>query len=115
MVAIDRSESALALARRVGADHAVAADDRTAEAVRDLTDGRGAEVVFDFVGDAGTPIDGVKMLARRGRYVAIGYGGRIELDTSDLVEGEIAIAGSLIGTNRELAELVALAERPRSR
>ena len=112
VVAIDRSESALALARQVGADHAVGADGRTADAVRDLTDGRGADVVFDFVGDAGTPIDGVMMLARRGRYVAIGYGGRIEIDTRDLVEGEIrTTTGSLIGTNRELAELVALAER----
>jgi NAD+-dependent secondary alcohol dehydrogenase Adh1 len=82
-------------------------------AVRELTDGRGVEVVFDFVGDAGTPADGLAMLARRGRYTAVGYGGRLDVATADLVVGELEVTGSLIGTYGELQELVALAGRSR--
>lgn len=110
VIAIDRSPGAIALADRLGADHAVLADGQHVAAVRDLTGGRGVEVVFDFVGDGGTPADGLAMLARRGRYTAVGYGGRIDIATADLVVNEFEVTGSLIGTHRELQELVALAE-----
>ena len=53
------------------------------------------------------------MLERGGCYVAVGYGGRLEVDTADLVVGELTVMGSLIGTIPELEELVALAARSR--
>ena len=73
------------------------------------TGGRGASVVLDFVGDGTTPSDGLAMLDRGGAYVAVGYGGRLEVDTSELVVRELTVMGSLIGTIQELGELVALA------
>ncbi len=110
VIAIDRSSEAIALADRLGAEHTVLSDGQHVAAVRDLTGGRGVEVVFDFVGDSGTPADGLAMLARRGRYAAVGYGGRIDIATADLVVNEFEVTGSLIGTYQELQELVALAE-----
>jgi NAD+-dependent secondary alcohol dehydrogenase Adh1 len=111
VIAVDRSAAALDLAAQLGADAVVPVDGRQVAMVRELTDGRGAAAVFDFVGDSGTPADGLAMLARRGRYTAVGYGGRLDVATADLVAGELEVTGSLIGTHTELAELAALAER----
>ena len=49
----------------------------TVDAVRDLTGGRGADLVFDFVGTDQTHADSLAMLARGGTYSVIGYGGTI--------------------------------------
>lgn len=69
------------------------------------------DVVLDFVGDGAAVSEALAMLAPRGTYVAIGYGGKVEFPTADLVVGELTITGSLIGTHVELAELVALHDR----
>jgi len=111
VVAVDRTARALDLAARLGADGVVQADGRHVAAVRAATDGLGADVVLDFVGDEGTPMDAIRMLARGGRYVAVGYGGRLDVATYDLVGSEITVAGSLVGTHAELEELAVLAER----
>ena len=84
---------------------------RQVEAVREATRGRGADVVIDFVGDAGTPADGLAMLRRAGTYLLVGYGGRLEIPTGDLVFGGFNVVGVNTGTHAELVELVALAER----
>jgi Zn-dependent alcohol dehydrogenases, class III len=49
VVAVDTDERRRALASELGADHVVDGIDAVA-AVRDVTGGRGADVVFDFVG-----------------------------------------------------------------
>ena len=53
VIAIDVGDDKLAFAREVGAHAAFASDPSAVEAVRDLTGGRGADAVFDFVGLAG--------------------------------------------------------------
>ncbi len=111
VIAVDRSAAALELAASLGAEMVILADGGQVAAVRAATGGRGATVVFDFVGDGTTPADGLAMLERGGCYVAVGYGGRLEVDTADLVVGELTVMGSLIGTIGELGELVALAKR----
>ncbi|MFL5684421.1 MAG: NAD(P)-dependent alcohol dehydrogenase [Chloroflexota bacterium] len=113
VIAVDRSPTALQLAGELGADLQVHADGGHVQAVRDATDGRGADVVFDFVGDGGTPVEGLAMLARGGRYVVVGYGGRLEVPTYDLVGNEITIAGSLVGSHTDLVELASLSDSGR--
>jgi NAD+-dependent secondary alcohol dehydrogenase Adh1 len=111
IIAVDRSAAALDLAASFGGLTTILADGGQVTGVRDATGGRGATVVLDFVGDGTTPADALAMLARGGCYVAVGYGGRLELATADLVGGEFTVMGSLIGTITELGELVALAAR----
>lgn len=111
VVAVDRSVSALELATQLGAHVAVEADGGQVQGVLDATDGRGADVVLDFVGDGGTPADAIRMTAKSGRCVIVGYGGRLEVPAYDLVEKEITVVGSLVGTRVELAELAILAQR----
>jgi NAD+-dependent secondary alcohol dehydrogenase Adh1 len=108
VIAVDISEDALKLAMGCGADHAVIADGQQAPQVRDLT-GSGADAVFDFVGEDSTIGDSVAMLRPGGTYYLVGYGGTVTLPALQLVLGEITVAGNLIGTNTDLADLVTLA------
>ena len=66
IIAVDVSESKLALARRLGATEAVnASDGDPVAAVRDLTGQRGADVAFEVIG-LGPTIDQTIAMARRG-------------------------------------------------
>ncbi len=75
VIVIDRSEGALELALESGADHTVLADGRQVDEIRELTDGLGAEVVLDFVGEGGALEDSIAMLREGGTHYVIGYGG----------------------------------------
>jgi NAD+-dependent secondary alcohol dehydrogenase Adh1 len=110
VIAVDTSEEALKLALQCGADHVIIADGQQAQQVRDLT-GRGTDTVFDFVGEDSTIGDSVGMLRPGGTYYLVGYGGTVTLPTMQLVLGEITVAGNLIGTHADLADLVALASQ----
>lgn len=109
IVALDRSELALELASDLGADDVVAASDNVVEKVMDMTAGRGAEAVLDFVGEEQTPAQGLQLTATGGYYFVIGYGGNIEVPTMEMIATEKNIVGNIGGTSRELQELVALA------
>lgn len=111
VVVVDRSTEALGLARQCGADHAVLADGRHVDAVRDITNGHGAEAVLDFVGEGGALEDGVAMLRRAGSYFVIGYGGVLSVPAIDIISTEISFVGNLVGTYNDLAELMTLARK----
>jgi len=109
IVVVDRSEGALALAKSIGAHYTVLANGGHVQQVLDLTDGNGAEVVIDFVGERGAENDGVAMLRRAGSYFVIGYGGAINVPTIDIISTEINFVGNLVGTFNDLDELMTLA------
>jgi NAD+-dependent secondary alcohol dehydrogenase Adh1 len=108
IIAVDRSEAALALAKQLGAHHTVHAVTDPAAAVLDLTDGQGAHVVIDFVGEKGTERQSLGMLRRAGSYYVVGYGGAVEVPTIDVIFNEINVVGNLVGTYNDLVELMAL-------
>jgi NAD+-dependent secondary alcohol dehydrogenase Adh1 len=109
MIVVDRSPEALALAKELGAEHTVLADGNQVPAVLDLTNGQGAEVVIDFVGEGGAVEDGIAMLRRAGNYYVVGYGGEIKVPTIDIISTEINFIGNLVGSYNDLAELMVLA------
>ena len=113
IIAVDRSEMALKLAGECGADHLVKADGDEVEAVMRLTDGGGAQAVLDFVGEGNAVANGLGMTANAGYYYVIGYGGKLEVPTMDLITSEKTIVGNLVGTYPDLVELMALADRGR--
>lgn len=115
IIAIDRSQSALGLAAEVGADETVQADGSEADRVRALTDGLGAEAVLDFVGEGTAVAAGVAMLRQAGTFYVIGYGGRLELPTIDIISREINFVGNLVGKYADLVGLMSLAARGRVR
>ena len=101
---------ALALAKEIGADETVVADGNHVEAVKDLTDGKGADVVFDFVAEQGAELDAWAMTAPDGSQYMIGYGGEFRLRRSTSSAGEKNIIGNIVGTYNDLAELMVLAQ-----
>jgi NAD+-dependent secondary alcohol dehydrogenase Adh1 len=109
IIVVDRSEPALELARSIGADHTVVADGSQVEKVHELTGGKGAEIVIDFVGERGAEVDAWKMTRRAGSHYVIGYGGKVDVETIDLISTERNIIGNLVGTYNDLAELMVLA------
>jgi NAD+-dependent secondary alcohol dehydrogenase Adh1 len=109
IIVVDRSEAALELARSLGADHTVVADGSQVQQVKDLTDGKGAEVVLDFVGEQGAEVEAWEMTRRAGSHFVVGYGSNIDVPTIDIISTERNIVGNLVGTYNDLAELMVLA------
>jgi NAD+-dependent secondary alcohol dehydrogenase Adh1 len=110
IVVVDRNPDALKLAAQIGADHTVIADGGQVAAVQELTGGRGASVVLDFVAEQGAENDGWAMTGEAGSYFVIGYGGELHIPTLDIISSERNVVGNIVGTYNELAELMALAE-----
>jgi len=110
IIVVDRNPDALKLAEQLGAHHTVVADGSQVGAVLDLTGGRGAEVVFDFVAEQGAENEAWKMTAPAGSLYVIGYGGELHIPTLDFVAGEKNVIGNIVGTYNELAELMVLAQ-----
>ncbi|HEX7626183.1 MAG TPA: NAD(P)-dependent alcohol dehydrogenase [Gaiellaceae bacterium] len=104
VIAVDTDERRRRLAAELGADEVVDG----AAAVREATGGRGADVVFDFVGTDQTHADSAAMLARGGTYSVIGYGGTISIPSGALVVNEHSVVGNLVGTWIDLYELLQL-------
>jgi NAD+-dependent secondary alcohol dehydrogenase Adh1 len=111
IIVVDRSEKSLELAKNCGAHHLVKADGNEVEAVLALTGGRGADAVIDFVGEGEAVAKGLAMTANAGSYYIVGYGGKIDIPTIDMITTEKSIIGNLVGTYAELVELMALADR----
>jgi NAD+-dependent secondary alcohol dehydrogenase Adh1 len=109
IIVVDRNPEALEAAKEMGADHGVVADGSHIDKVKELTDGYGAEVVLDFVGETGAEKDAWQMTRRAGSHYIIGYGGMVEIPTIEIISTERNIIGNLVGTYNDLAELMALA------
>jgi NAD+-dependent secondary alcohol dehydrogenase Adh1 len=115
VIVVDLSDDALAKAKDLGAHHVVRGDGDHVAAVMDLTGGKGAHVVLDFVGEKGTEADGVAMTRDAGCYFVIGYGGHVDIPTIDVISREINVIGNLVGSYNDLAELMTLAAQGRVR
>jgi NAD+-dependent secondary alcohol dehydrogenase Adh1 len=110
VVAVEPNGQRRRLAEELGADEAVHSDGAV-EAVRELTDGRGAELVLDFVGSDQTHADALGMLAAAGTYAMVGYGGTLTVPSAVLVGAEQAAVTNLVGNWTDLWEVVRLHAR----
>jgi NAD+-dependent secondary alcohol dehydrogenase Adh1 len=123
IIVVDPSEPALALARELGADHTVTANTQRpsasgtggshVETVRELTDGRGAQAIVDFVGENGAVEDGIAMVEDGGFYYVIGYGQDLNVPTIDVISREISFIGNLVGSYVDLEDLMTLTAQGR--
>ena len=104
VIAIDLSDSKLAAARRFGATHTLnpAKEDLPA-AVRQLTDGRGADYVFVTVGAKTAVEQSFGLLARGGTSVIVGMpasGVMAAFEPVNLADGGQRVLGSKMGSAR---------------
>ncbi|HEY0773855.1 MAG TPA: NAD(P)-dependent alcohol dehydrogenase [Nocardioidaceae bacterium] len=109
IVVLDRNEDALGLTRDWGADETVLVDGSHVDRVLELTGGRGAEVVLDFVAEGGAEREAWAMTGRAGSDFVIGYGGTVQMPAIDVISTERNVVGNLVGSYNDLAELMALA------
>src|SRR4051812_43529243 len=98
VVAVDRTPTALNLARSLGAEHTVLADGRDVPTeVSELTGG-GSHVAVDAVGTAATCADAIYCLRRRGRHVQVGLlpsvGGHPAVPMDRVIAWELDVLGS---------------------
>jgi NAD+-dependent secondary alcohol dehydrogenase Adh1 len=106
-IAIDTDSRRRALAGELGADH-VLDGKGSVDAVRELTGGRGADLVIDFVGTDQTHADATAMLARGGTYSIVGFGGMVTYPSAAFVGSAHTVAGNLVGTWLDLWEVMQL-------
>ncbi|WP_416907331.1 MAG: quinone oxidoreductase family protein [Polymorphobacter sp.] len=98
VIAAAGSDAKLARARSFGADHGLLQADGMAGSVRDLTDGRGVDVVFDGVGKA-TFEASLDSLRKRGLYISFGNASG---PVGEVDFGILAKKGSLFATRPTL-------------
>ncbi len=110
VIAVGRTPAKLDLACSLGAAHAVrvGAEDVVAR-VRELTGGRGADVVFELVATRETMAASMQALAKRGRLVFVGYSEDLfQVHPIHLVVGEHIVTASVGNTLAELRQAVEL-------
>ena len=103
VIALDRLENRLQLAEEFGADFTINIEEfNTPETrvrqVKELTNGRGADIVMELVGRADLLAEGIDMLGNGGTFVEIGdivRGREVSIDPSKLLQGK-SIIGSLM-------------------
>ncbi|MDA2932433.1 zinc-binding dehydrogenase [Nitrospinae bacterium AH-259-F20] len=110
VLAAASTDEKLARAKALGADVTINyTTENLAEAVREATGGRGAEVVCEMVGQALWQ-DAIACLARGGRLVTCGAhtGGEVTLNIFNLFLQQHRLIGSTGGTRAELATILEL-------
>jgi len=115
IIAVDTRSKPRDLAREFGATHSIEASTETvAEQIRELTDGRGADYVFDTVGTPATLAQALRFARKGGTIVVTGLSRTDALASIPLfpfVMQEKRLIGSLYGSgqpSKDVPHLVAL-------
>ena len=100
VVGISADSQRLELARKLGADDVVlaGAGESPAGSVRELTDGKGVDLVIEFAGSAEAGSQSLEMARRGGRVVlggATSPGRELNVDLSVIVRGHLSVFGSV--------------------
>lgn len=109
VIAVDLNEEKLALAAEVGAHHTVLSGPDTAERIRELTGGAGAEAVFDFVGAQPTIDTARAVVAVDGFVSIVGIGGGLMPTGFFSTPFGVSVRAPYWGSRSELIEVLDLA------
>ncbi|MFB7722466.1 MULTISPECIES: NAD(P)-dependent alcohol dehydrogenase [unclassified Nocardia] len=116
VIAVDVTQDKLDLAAKCGADLGILSGEDTSKQILELTGGRGAEAVFDFVGIDATAKMAVESVAPNGAYRMIGIGGGTPPEINAGPAGGpglpwgATVRKSLGGTRGDLYDCVGLAQ-----
>lgn len=115
VLAMDMDDAKLELARRAGAAHRInARSTPAADAIHELTNGDGPDVVIEAVGPPDTFRLAVDTVAFTGRVVYIGYAkAPVSYETKLFVQKELDILGSRNATPENFDEVIAMLESGR--
>jgi propanol-preferring alcohol dehydrogenase len=109
VIALDVSDEKLALATHVGADEVLISDASAAQKIRELTNGLGADAVFDFVGANPTMALAQSVAAVDSDVTVVGIGGGAMTIGFGTIAYDAAIRIPYWGSRSELIEVLDLA------
>jgi propanol-preferring alcohol dehydrogenase len=110
VIAVDIVQQRIDLAGELGAHHGLLSDDTTALKVRELTVGKGATAVFDFVGDDTTMAMALACAGNLGTIGIVGAGGGTAKVSWGVLPLECDLFIPMAATIADLHEVIALAE-----
>jgi alcohol dehydrogenase, propanol-preferring len=111
VIALDRVDEKLELAKSCGADYMVNLKETTnlKDDIMKITADKGVDVVIDCVGSENTINDSIRIISKSGAIVVVGlFGNSIKVPLAPLVLNEYKIFGSLWGNYNELREVIEL-------
>lgn len=114
VIGVDITESKLGFAQAQGADEVIDGRHDVRQAIQDLTGGRGADVVLDYVANAATLRAAFASLAPEGRLVIQGVnpvGDEFRVEPRDFIHRQLSVSGSRYASRREVAETMQLVRR----
>jgi NADPH:quinone reductase-like Zn-dependent oxidoreductase len=112
VIAAAGSDWKLQRARELGADATVNYHTaKLGDAIRDLTNGRGVDIVFENIASAELWPESMKSLANRGRLVTCGAhgGGKVQVDMNDFYRRHLAIIGAAAAPRNQIETVYRLA------
>jgi propanol-preferring alcohol dehydrogenase len=115
VIAVDQRKEALRLAADVGADHGVLAGADAAAEIKELTGGKGVDVVVDLVGADDTLALAAAVTRPLGHITLVGIaGGSLPVSFFGIAY-EVSVATTYWGSLPELMEVISLASTGRIR
>lgn len=110
IVAVDTAADKLEIAKRMGADEVLLSGDKAVKRIKDMTRGRGAELVLDLVGVNPTLQMAAQMARVLGHLTIVGLGGGALPVNFFSPPHECSVASPFWGSIPELMEVVSLGE-----
>jgi propanol-preferring alcohol dehydrogenase len=110
---MDVDDKKLKEAKKLGADMTInSLSSDPVKTVKNLTNGKGCEVVVDFVNNNQTAPTAIEVLRKRGRYIMVGlFGGSLELNLPLVPLRAFNITGAYTGRYNDLVEVVGLVKK----
>jgi len=114
IIAVDTNPTKMTMAKQFGATHALLADGETRATIKELTDGRGADYVFEAVGTPALQEEGLRVTRPGGTLILVGLSSVKEptnLSGAFITRQEKVIKGSYYGsvdTSRDFPLIVDL-------
>ena len=113
-IAVDLDESKLAIARQAGATHVVNGRQKPGEELRDITAGKGPDVIIEAIGAQETFRLAVEEVAYSGRVVYIGYAKEpVSYETKRFVQKELDIMGTRNAQPEDFRRVIEMLEAKR--
>lgn len=115
VIAIGRNQEKLKMAESLGADYVInASTSKIKDEIRKATNGKGVDVMVDFVVSDESVKNSSSSLANGGKIVLVGVSNKpLSINPQIFVLKEFALYGSLVGNKSELTDLVELAKSGR--
>lgn len=115
VIAIGRNQEKLKMAESLGADYVInASTSKIKDEIRKATNGKGVDVMVDFVVSDESVKNSSSSLANGGKIVLVGVSNKpLSINPQIFVLKEFSLYGSLVGNKSELTDLVELAKSGR--